>query len=273
MEQRVGKDRRCPHCGTEGAYKHGITRGLQRYRCAKGCGRTFNAASDSPLSGLHHKEKWLAFAAAQMRLETVRESARSCGIAVSTAFRWRHRFLSTQTPNDKLQGVVEVDETLFLHSRKGDRKVKDEREPRARGGTATQRGRSSEQVAVLTAVQRGGPTRNTRLPGMKAKQLKPLLAQLVVTDSVMVSDGHKSYAKCATELGLQHETIVVSREGYVRGTWHLQNVNNRHERLKNFVNHRCRGVSTKWLDSYLRWFHRCVTSNTPTSAACLDLAL
>ena len=125
VEQRVRKDLRCPHFGTEGAYKHGITRGLQRYRCAKGCGRTFNAVSDSPLSGLHHKEKWLAFAAAQMRLETVRESARSCGIAVSTAFRWRHRFLSTQTPNDKLQGVVEVDETLFLHSRKGDRKVKD----------------------------------------------------------------------------------------------------------------------------------------------------
>ena len=79
-------------------------------------------------------------------------------------------------------------------------------------------GRSSEQVAVLTAVQRGGPTRNTRLPGMKAKQLKPLSVQLVATDSVMVSDGHESHAKCATELGLQHETIVVSREGCVRGT-------------------------------------------------------
>ena len=48
VEQRVGKERRCPHCGTAGAYKNGITHGLKLYRCAKGCGRTFKAVSDSP---------------------------------------------------------------------------------------------------------------------------------------------------------------------------------------------------------------------------------
>ena len=45
---------------------------------------------------------------------------------------------------------------------------------------------------------------------MQEKQLKPLLAQLASTDSVVVSDGYNSYAKCARELGLQHEIIVVS---------------------------------------------------------------
>ncbi len=182
VEQRVDKERRCPHCGSAGLCEHGGTRGLQRYRCAKGCGRTFNAVSDSPKPGLHHKEKQLAFAAARMRLETVRESAGNFGIAVSAAFRWRRRFLSTQTPNDKLEGVVEAVETLFLHRRKGDRNVKDVRELRAGGGTGTQRGSGSEQVVDFTTVQRGRFNRNALLPEMKAKPLEPVLAQLASTD-------------------------------------------------------------------------------------------
>ena len=31
-----------------GACEHGITRGLQRFRCDKGCGCAFNVVSDSP---------------------------------------------------------------------------------------------------------------------------------------------------------------------------------------------------------------------------------
>ena len=45
-----------------------------------------------------------------------------CGIAHSTAFRWRHRFLdaSRQDP-ETLRGIVEADETYLLQSRKGER--------------------------------------------------------------------------------------------------------------------------------------------------------
>ena len=39
-----------------------MARGLRRYQC-KGCGRTFNALTGTPLSGLHHKERWLSFGA------------------------------------------------------------------------------------------------------------------------------------------------------------------------------------------------------------------
>ena len=174
----MSKDRRCPHCGTVGACKHGITLGLERYRCAEGCSRTFNAVSDSPLSGLHHKEKWLAFVAA---------------------------------PGDQRRS----------------------RAPSQRGNSHPVRSqfRTSCSAHFRTTWW---TIRNSLLPGIKAKQLKPFLAQLVSTDSVVVSDA------CARELGLQHKSIVVSRDGYVRGTWHLQNVNNRHERLKNLVSHRCR---------------------------------
>ena len=93
IELAVDEARRCPHCAREGAVSRGKARGLRRYQC-KGCGRTFNALTGTPLAGLHHKERWLSFGASLAEGETVKASAERCDVAVSTAFRWRHRFLA-----------------------------------------------------------------------------------------------------------------------------------------------------------------------------------
>ena len=93
IELGVDEARRCPHCAREGAVSRGMARGLRRYQC-KGCGRTFNALSGTPLSGLHH-ERWLSFGASLAKGETVKASAARCDVAVSrsagvTGF-WRRR--------------------------------------------------------------------------------------------------------------------------------------------------------------------------------------
>ena len=92
VERRVGESRTCPRCGAGGAVRKGMARGLRRYLC-KSCGRTFNAVTGTPLQGLHKKERWLSFGESLAESETVEKSAQRCGIANSTAFRWRHRFL------------------------------------------------------------------------------------------------------------------------------------------------------------------------------------
>ena len=154
IELGVDDERRCPHCGAGGAVKRGKARGLRRFRC-KECGKTFGALTGTSLSGLHHKERWLAFGASLAEGETIKEAAARCGIAPSTAHRWRHRFLAAvrQAP-DRLAGIVEVDETFVLESRKGERKL--DRKPRRRGGKAKKRGLSREQVPILVAADRGG---------------------------------------------------------------------------------------------------------------------
>ena len=40
----------------------------------------------------------------------------------------------------------------------------------------------------------------------------------------------------------------------VRGDLHVQTVNSRHSRLKDFLRPR-RGIATRYLDNYLSWFH------------------
>ena len=195
VEASVGEDRQCPHCGTPGAVSRGKARGLRRYQC-KGCKKTFNAATGTPLAGLHRKDRWLAFGTCLADGLTVRASAQRCGFAVNTAFRWRHRFLTAENQKPrKLTGLVEADETYVLKSRKGERNLG--RKARHRGGKASKRGLSDEQVPVLVAADRSGTTASTVLPAVKADTLRYAIEPVVDKDIVLVTDGHRAYPPCA----------------------------------------------------------------------------
>lgn len=84
VERGLDEERHCPHCQRPGAVRRGLSRGLRRYQC-KGCGRTFNAVTGTPLAGLHKKERWLAFGEALAERKTVKVSAARCGIDPTTA--------------------------------------------------------------------------------------------------------------------------------------------------------------------------------------------
>ena len=269
IEASVGEDRPCPHCGTPGAISRGKARGLRRYQC-KGCKKTFNAATGTPLAGLHRKDKWLAFGTCLADGLTVRVSAEHCGFAVTTAFRWRHRFLTAESQQPrKLTGIVEADETYVLKSRKGQRKLG--RKARRRGGKASKRGLSDEQVPVLVAADRSGTTVSAVLPAVNADSLREVIEPVVDEDIVLVSDGHRAYPPCAAAIGVRHEVLNLSSGERVRDAFHIQTVNNRHSQLKDFLR-RYRGVATKYLDNYLRWFQR-LELESASPRACLASAI
>lgn len=283
IELGVGEDRCCPHCGASGAVANGKARGMQRYLC-RACNRTFGALTGTRLSGLHRKEMWLTFGECLADGDTVKTSAERCGVAVSTAFRWRHRFLEAiQTSAEKLRGIVEADETFVLASRKGDRVWKrakegktasglPDRKARKRGGKAKKRGLSDEQVPILVAADRSGATISAVLPMVTADAIRAVLAPVLDKDALLVTDGCTSYPPCAAALGISHEALNQSAGERTRGELHIQTVNNRHSRLKDFLRAR-RGVATKYLDSYLRWFHLIVLYPTPTPRYCLAAAM
>ncbi len=147
----------CPHCESSSLYKWGINAGIQRYKC-KSCNKTFNALTNTPLAHLRHKEKWSNFAQDIIGSKSVHDTAEHCSVADSTSFRWRHRFLAamSQMKAKYLEGIVEADETFFLESHKGDHHL--ERPARKRGGKASQRGLSFEQIPVLIVRDREGHT-------------------------------------------------------------------------------------------------------------------
>ena len=203
--------------------------------------------------------------------ETVRESARRCGLGVNTAFRWWHRFLEAAGQDrPKLKGIVEVDETYVLESHKGSRTL--DRKARKRGGKASKRGLSHEQVPVLVAADRSGTTISEVLPAVNAETLQAALEPVLDTDIVLVSDGHGSYPPCAAAMGVRYEALNLSAGERVRDAFHIQTVNSRHSPLKGFLR-RYRGIATKYLGSYLRWFHLIGMVGRASPRACLAAAI
>ena len=112
----------CPHCQSTAAGKWGAASGLRRYRC-KSCKATFNALTGTPLAQLHKKELWIGHGQALVDGISLRKVAARLDIDLTTAFRWRHRFLKAPKALKPkvLSGTVEADETYFLKSNKGSR--------------------------------------------------------------------------------------------------------------------------------------------------------
>ncbi len=167
----------CPHCGCEGARPWGRANGKPRYRCT-GCRRTFNPVSGTPPAGLHCPDRWADQAQALIDRKTVAEAAGRCDIDCTTAFRWRHRFLSALNLDKprQLSGIVEAGETFIRESFKG-RRGDLPRPARKRGGKAAKRGLSAEQVPVIAARDGSGATADAVLPRPGAASIAAALGQ------------------------------------------------------------------------------------------------
>jgi transposase-like protein len=253
IEDAVAPRLCCPRCQGKQFYRHGTKSGLQRFRC-QACGRTFNSLTGTPLARLRHKDKWLDFADCMLDSRTVRKAAARVQVDKNTSLRWRHRFLmATKTDRPAcLNGIAEADETFLLESQKGARNL--QRPARERGGKASKRGISKEQVCILVARDRSGNTvdfvtgRGPVTVVQLTEHLRPVLAQ-----------------------GISHQYVNISAGEHVRGAVHVQNVNGYHSRFHKWLRG-FNGVATRYLPNYLGWLwaidqERICTSETLLRAA------
>ena len=251
LEEIIGKVESCPHCHSHELHKWGVRSSLQRYRC-KACSKTFNALSTTSLARLRHKEVWIDYSQDLLKGESVRASAAHCHVEPSTTFRWRHRMLQIPiiSKAKEVHGIVEFDETYFLESQKGNHPLS--RPARKRGGSATQRGISSEQIAVLIVRDRNGNTTDSILEKSNQYTIAEVMLPILDHDALLCSDKKPSYKAFAKNNHLRLETINVSHKEHVRGIVHVQNVNAYDSRLKEWMKH-FHGVATCHLESYLGW--------------------
>jgi transposase-like protein len=243
----------CPRCQASHPYRHGHAHGLQRYRC-RACARTFNALSGTPLARLRHKARWLDYLDGMLDSRSVRRAAAAVDVASSTSFRWRHRFLGLSKDDRpaSLQGIAEADEMYVLESHKGSRSL--ERPPRKRGGKATKRGISNEQMCILVARDRSGQTIDavTGKGALTTKQLIDHLGRRLDADVLLVTDSHAAYPPFARQLGISHEAVNPSAGVRARGALHIQNVNAYHSRMRAWLLP-FRGVASRYLPHYFGW--------------------
>jgi transposase-like protein len=284
--------RTCPHCKTEGARLHGKDKNKrQRFKClGKECGRTFNTLTGTALARARKPEKWGRYLSCMTSFLSVRSVAKSgIGVNHTTIWRWRHRFLKAAANENApvLSGVIEADETFFLRSFKGHRgwtkgKPPANRAARPRAWGALKRGLSQDQVPVLTALDNAGGLYERVLASLT--DIEACLDGRIAKNSVICSDDATAYVRAAMTAGAEHRRVMLSKitpqavkrnpvpTQRRRGKLGLGNVNALHGQLKSLINIRCRGVATRYLDSYLGW-HRAMRQGGFDGKALLGKAL
>ncbi|EPC3543647.1 IS1595 family transposase, partial [Aeromonas hydrophila] len=175
----------CPHCQAAATLlaPWGWSRGLRRYRC-KQCLRTSSVLTNTPLARLRKPQCWEDYAQALIDGLTVRQAALRCGIGKNTAFLWRHRFLKAMASHQAVreEGIVEVDETFFLASFKGQRGLS--RPARHRGGKGRTRGTGPDYIPVMVVQDRAGHLADFQLEQLNARAVKAVLEPLIAPDAV-----------------------------------------------------------------------------------------
>lgn len=258
-EKRFSHDKKCPHCDSAIIVKNGNHNGRQRFLC-KDCHKTFGETTNSVLhSTKKDVAEWIKFAWCMVRGFSLRRCEDEVDISARTAFFWRHKILfaiSKILKTDKVDGVVEADETYFLESVKGKRGIdwsKIGRTARNRGGSAEKRGISDEQVCVICSLDRTGNILSEATGKSRPKQtdIERFFDGRLTENSILCTDEHSSYKAFARTKGIQIKQIPTGT--HKLGIYHIQHVNSYHSHLKGWMG-RFRGVATKYLNNYLSWF-------------------
>ena len=255
-EKLINKQTGCPHCNSLKYYRFGKDKGSIRFMC-KECNRTFTEHSGTWLAGIHKKglvNNYLDMMHDQMSLDKIKLALK---INKKTAFDWRHKILSSfqEVEKQDFNGIIESDETFFLQSDKGNRCLK--QKGRKRGGKASKRGISNDQVAVIVTADRKGTLDLTvaTMGRIEKKDIQNAIGSRISTGSILCTDGHVSYKGFAKDGNLTQIVLRADLKEHVKKKiYHIQNVNSLHNRVKKWIDSTFWGVSTKYLQNYMNWF-------------------
>ncbi len=219
----------CPHCRSSQVVRWGYQTDMQRYRC-KNCHKTFNALSGTPLAKLRRRGHWWDLCECLIKGYSLRKTASICKIDLTTAFRWRHRFLQNHASYNPrlLAGIVEVDIATIPTPRRnsGDRVTK-------------------KKTSVLFSMDRYKVTSDSILHNMNYNKVKKIIQHRLAPDSLVYAHSQKLERELLGSL--KYYKPFSKESSKIAYTYQYE------ESLKNWLA-KFRGVSQGYLVNYLSWY-------------------
>lgn len=278
----------CPRCGSIDTIGHGTFRlrdGSRRpRRLCRGCGRSFNPNTGTPLNYLKKPAEWNLMLKTMPRGLSVRKTATTIGVQVATAFDWRHRLLGVWAarPQPVLSESVAATEAFIPYSEKGRRHPRGAAATKAFAPNSAQMRRHDHGVAVLggssaTFLTVVGQRKFRRLVDARPSCVL-LAADRDRSATVITGQGRPSpedlSKSLAPLLGSGTELVAIGLAPYTAACRQME-VHHRnpwspdaaptHRQLFRGVERLCRhlytwlrkfrGVATRYLQHYLAW-HR-----------------
>ena len=255
----------CPHCGLvneacrltpTGKGKTHVRKGV--WKC-KSCRKEFTVTVGTIFEGSHIPlHKWLLayhLLCASKKGMSAHQLHRMLGITYKSAWFMAHRIrhtMSQEPLSSKLAGIIEMDETYVggrlrcgSHSAKPGERPMDYRNP------------VENKAAVVSVLQRGGRVQSLHVERVTAKNLKPIVNQMVAEDAHLMTDSstvlksiggkrrkHSQVNHAAGEYVRREKGIVVTTnavEGYfailkrgINGVYHHVGKQHLHRYLSEF---------------------------------------
>jgi len=253
----INKQGKCPHCEGIHYYRYGKFKDSQRFKC-KECGKTFCEYTGTWLHGIHKKELIEDYLALMVEHTSLDKTSKKLKINKKTALDWRHKILSSfeQNTGNEFEGVVESDETFFEHSEKGNKRMN--RPARKRGTQGKSRGIGQNKAAVIVSTDRKKSLKMTlsTMGRITKADIVESFQTPLNSEAILCSDGHVCYKGYSKDHNLKHIVLRSDLKQFVKnGVYHIQHVNELHNRLKKWIDGTFWGVSTKYLQNYLNWFY------------------
>ena len=282
----------CPKCRSTRFIKNGTfslpdgTR-KQRYKC-RNCGRGFNQDTGTPVANLKRQKEWAKMEELMLDTISLRRMAKLLRVHLTTAFRWRHRWLEAlrKQGQEPVEGRVSVNIALVPYSEKGSRICNGPgswgyrdilRRPKPRPGDDDQpaitrhrfrRLIDGQPVRVMQAQNHIGHVHYILGQGKPDEDLLGCALSRLVTGGAKIYNFSSAPMKAVCrEIRLRYRDgwAVASRIGRFRRTQPkrddrkprpipIQPPSHLVEWLGLF-----RNVATKYLERYLAWFNQLVT--------------
>ncbi len=267
----------CTYCGSIKFHEHDKRNNKQRYKCYD-CKKIFTSTTSSTLNYLHksHYDKFKKFIECAINNLSLKRTAEICNISVSCAFNWRHKIINyltnKQQSDEFVSCLIEMDEIYFRNSKKGNFKNGIGRKSRRHSYVLHLKdsvGLSTDKVYITTAIDR---TKNISVNfigfgkqnvinlcnNYKDKIIEPNNSKIII-DADRVYLWFTKQIGCELKMLSKHNSNnhkirkipVIENSSGVR--YHIQNVNNFHSQIKDIINNKFKGVSSKYLVQYINW--------------------
>jgi len=266
----------CRKCGHEHFVKNGHYNGKQRYQC-KECKATQFSDANTALYNLKYKQKWVDYVSIMLEANQVHSCqaiSEMLDIEKKTVHQWRHKMLSclNEFHNIEIGTEQELDEVYFPFCVKGrigkekyDTYIKPKHPDNQESKLRIQEKKMMDEHYQVICMCYHNRNKDFKLSPFKIQKkgivseddISRVLKDVDFNNKTVITDSEpslKAYFKNCSEVNhLTFKSSDIKQGIIIEKNVHNNNINNTVMLLREWIK-KFKGVSTKYLANYLKWF-------------------